>query len=121
MRERLPDRRQGLTEHLTFRRKDKDDVHFAVTFNWEDHARVKEVFALAFKEGTDLQTMLHHACIVTSVALQHGARMSDLAHALGEDDPGKMPTSIMGLIVRAGVAIDEQRGFVRRQQGAAAQ
>lgn len=111
-RDRLPDRRQGITEVLTYRKGEEREVPFQVTFNWQDGGQVGEVFALAFKEGTDLQSLLHHSCIITSVALQHGANMADLAHALGEDDPEHKPTSIIGLIIRAGVAIDVQRGFL---------
>lgn len=113
-REKLPERRQGITEHLEFKRPGKDDIGFAVTFNWEDGGRVREVFALAFKEGADLQSMLHHSCILTSVALQSGRTMAELAHSLGEENPARIPGSIMGLIVRAGVVIDEQRGFIRK-------
>ena len=108
-RERLPARRQGFTENLIHRKGEENEIKFAATFNWQEHGRLREVFCLAAKEGSDMRTMLHHACIITSVALQHGATMDKIAHALGEDDTSRKPGSIIGLIVRAGVVIDQQR------------
>lgn len=117
MRDKLPPRRQGVTEMLTYRKDEPGEVGFAVTFNWEDvfegekNTNLREVFCLAFKEGADMRTLLHHACIIASVGLQHGATMADFAHAMGEDDPAKKPGSILALIMRAGAVIDERRGF----------
>lgn len=110
-RDRLPDRRQGVTEKLTYRKDQPAEIELSATFNWEDRGRVKEAFCLAFKEGTDLRTLLHHACIIASVGLQHGASMADFAKAMGEDNPERPPGSILALIMRAGVTIDAQRGF----------
>jgi hypothetical protein len=115
-REKLPDRRCGVTEVLTYRKDEPNEVEFATTFNWEEGGRVREVFCLAFKEGTDMRTLLHHACIITSVALQCGATMHGLAKALAEEDPERKPASILALIIRAGVTIDEHRGFARPRQ-----
>jgi hypothetical protein len=115
-RDRLPNRRQGITEILTYRKDEEGEKQFSVTFNWAEGGQVREVFALVFKVGTDLQGMLHQACIITSVALQSGSTMADLARVLGETDRTRRPASIMGLIVRAGVTIDEQRGFQHQPQ-----
>lgn len=106
-RARLSNRRQGVTETLTYRKGEPGEIAFDATFNWDAGGPVKEAFCLAFKEGTDIRTLLHHACIIMSIALQHGATMADLAKGLGEDDPASKPGSILALIVRAGVAIDE--------------
>lgn len=116
---KLPERRQGITEVLTYRKDEPGEVKFATTFNWEDGGKVKEVFCLAFKEGTDLRTLLHHACMVVSVALQSGNSMAGLAKVLGEDNPERPVGSILGLIVRAGVTIDVQRGFPAQAMEAA--
>ena len=112
-RARLPERRQGETVTLVYHLASGGEIAFAATFNSDESGRVREVFCLAFKEGTDLRTLLHHACIVTSVALQHGATMHGLAHALGEENTEILPASIMALIVRAGVVVDEKNGFGR--------
>lgn len=110
-RERLPDRRQGVNENLIYRKDQPDQVKFAATLNWREEDRIKEVFCLVAKAGSTLQSLLHHACIIASVGLQHGATMADFAHAMGEDDPEAAPNSILALIVRAGVVIDTERGF----------
>lgn len=119
-RQRLPSRRQGVTEPLTYRKGEPCEVRFDVTFNWEEggdwrtRGPVREVFCMAFKEGTDLRTLLHHACIMTSIALQRGETMAGLAHTLGEGDPNCKPGSILGLIVRAGAAVDAANGAIGR-------
>ena len=113
IRQRLPNRRQGVTEPLTYRKDEPGEVRFHVTYNWPDGEPIREVFCMAFKEGTDLRTLLHQACIITSVALQQGETMAGLAHTLGEDKADREPGSILGLIVRAGAVLDEANGFVR--------
>lgn len=111
-REKLPDRRQGITEKLIFRHNEPGELRFHTTFNWEEGGPVREVFCdLPFKEGADMREQMKQVCIVTSVALQSGHTMADLARVAGEDDVAQKPRSIIGLIIRAGVIVDERRGF----------
>lgn len=120
-RQRLPNRRQGYAQNLIFRAGEPGEIHLDATFDWEEtggwrnKGRIREVFCLAFKEGTDLQSLLHHGCIMISVALQYGATMGDIAHAMGESDLAKKPRSIFGLIVRAGARLDVEHGFLQRE------
>jgi hypothetical protein len=107
MREKLSPRRLALTERLTFRSGLPGEVKFDVTFGYEPGGPVKECFCLAFKIGADRQDEMHQACIAISVALQSGQSMSDLARIMGEDDPALPPHSMIGLIVRAGVMLDD--------------
>lgn len=107
MREKLSPRRLALTERLTFRPALPGEVKFDVTFGYEPGGPVKECFCLAFKIGADRQDEMHQACIAISVALQSGQSMSDLARIMGEDDPALAPHSMIGLIVRAGVMLDD--------------
>jgi hypothetical protein len=67
--------------------------------------RIREVFCLAFKSGTDMQDTLHQGCIALSVAMRHGATIEELAHAMAEDSPRRQPRSILGLIVREGARL----------------
>lgn len=108
MREKLPPRRQGVTVPMAYTLASGYQIDFVVTYNFNAEHKVKECFCLPFKTGTDLQNLLHHACIVTSMVLQHGSTMSSLARTMGEDEPARSPQSILGLIVRAGVELDRE-------------
>jgi hypothetical protein len=107
MREKLSPRRLGITERLTFRPGVPGEVTFDVTFGYELGGPVKEAFTLAFKLGSDYQDLMHQACIALSIALQSGQSMSDIARVMGESDPAQPPHSMIGLVVRAGVVLDD--------------
>jgi hypothetical protein len=107
MREKLSPRRLALTERLIFRPATAGEFAFNVTFGYEPGGPVREVFCQTLKVGTDLRDLLHQGCILISVALQSGQSMSDLAHIMGEDDAATLPQSMFGLIVRAGVMLDD--------------
>lgn len=106
-RRRLPQRRIGTTIDLEYVLPNGNKVAFSATFNRGDDGNIAEAFCQAFQEGSELRHLLHHNCIIASVALQHGATMASLAHAMGEDHP-KAPGSFMGAIVRAGAALDRE-------------
>lgn len=108
MREKLSHRRLHLTEPLTFYPLSGDNpVRFDVSFGFEPGGPVRECFSLDFKVGSDRQGEVHIACIIISVALQCGQSMSDLARIVGESDPGVPPQTMLGLIIRAGVQLDD--------------
>jgi hypothetical protein len=108
MREKLSHRRLHLTESLTFYPLSGDNpVRFDVSFGFEPGGPVRECFSLDFKVGSDRQGEVHIACIIISVALQCGQSMSDLARIIGESDPGVAPQTMLGLIIRAGVTLDD--------------
>jgi hypothetical protein len=107
MREKLSPRRVGITERLTFRPGVPGEVTFDVTFGYELGGPVKEAFTLAFKLGSDYQDLMHQACMLLSIALQSGQSMADIARVMGEDNPGNPAHSMIGLVVRAGVVLDD--------------
>jgi len=96
-----------MTLHMQYR-MNGNDVEFAVTYGFDQVARVREVFLKPFKLGTDMQAILRQDSMVMSVALQHGATMAELVHVLGEDENDKPPRSIIGLIVRAGANLESE-------------
>lgn len=83
------------------------EIELAATFGFDDNARVREVFCLPLKSGTDLQAMLHDTMMCISVGLQHGVDMAELARVLGEDD-AKPPRSVIGAIIRTGAFLDAE-------------
>jgi len=107
MREKLPNTRPALSVDLKHK-IGGNDHGFSATFGFNEKGHVRECFCLAFKSGTDLQTLLHHACVAISVGLQHGSTMAEFLKAMGEEDLEKPPRSILGLIVRAGANIEAQ-------------
>jgi hypothetical protein len=112
-REKLPDRRQGVTVRLCYRKGEADEIGFDATFNWQEGGRLREVFCeLPFREGAQMRGLVDHACIVVSVALQRGATMAGLAATLVEDDLEQRAGSLLGLIIRTGMMIDAERGFM---------
>ena len=77
-RHQLPTRRPNATldiEHAGFR--------FTVTVGFDLEARPREVFADGVKIGTDLGHVISDACVVISLALQHGCPAETLPKSMG--------------------------------------
>lgn len=99
-REPLPERRRS--ETLTLRH---DGLEVAVTVGFYDDGRPGEAFADTMRSGAALQHLLADACVVISIALQHGVPPGDLLKSLGrvpDLDRGKghtRPASALGAIL----------------------
>jgi hypothetical protein len=109
---RLSDRRPAVRQRMKWEDGQGND-HFAdVSFGFDHAGAIREVFCLAKKEGTDLQGLVHDACIATSIALQRGERVADLANSFGElrsegNQIGR-PASVMGYLLRLAVSVEAQ-------------
>lgn len=92
----LPARRRNFSETVEFRGQP-----IAVTVGFDDAAMPREVFATGPKEGSDMAHTLSDACIVISVALQHGIPPDALARSLGTVPgwDGDQPASPLGAIL----------------------
>lgn len=110
-RVKLPDRRPAVRLRMKWEDNQKN-LHIAdVSFGFDKAGAIREVFCLAKKEGSDLQGLVHDACIVTSIALQRGARVAELAKSFGElrtegQETGR-PASVMGYLLRLGASIEQ--------------
>ena len=111
MRDNLPRRRFGLISHVPFRNDSYD-----ISFNFHPStARIVECFYSrtgSVKQGSDIDALLTDACIAVSLLLRHGASLSSLAEAFGENRgfdnlPGP-PSSVLGAIARAGAALEKE-------------
>ena len=104
-RQRLPNRRPAVTETLVV---EGQYVEVTVGFAPESGA-VREVFLVAGKEGSMLDSLLADAAVAISVALQHGVSPASLAKSVGRlpngsiapvdlDRPqsGRRPASLIG-------------------------
>lgn len=100
-RERLPDRRPSVTVGVSWA-----GHPFTVTVGFAPDGRVLEVFASGARSGADMQRLIDDACVVISLAMQHGARPGDLSRSLGSmPDPAAgmmgIPASVIGGIIGA--------------------
>jgi hypothetical protein len=109
-RERLPDRRPSETRAVAWR-----GGALAVTAGFDPATgAVREVFASGYRFGSDLQATIDDACVIVSIALQHGARPAELRRslgtvpALGDAGPGEEPASVLGAIVGALLAFEDR-------------
>jgi len=100
-RQTLPNRRPSATFPVTWQ-----DHSFSVTVGFDpDSGRLSEVFfAGGQKTGTGLQHTIADACVVLSIAMQHGVPAEVFGKSLGRgpDFSGTdLPASPIGAIVDA--------------------
>lgn len=99
-RDRLPNRRPNATALVAWQGR---EIAVSVGFDPATGAP-REVFASGPKEGSDMLATLADACVVISLALQHGASPAALARSLlkvpaGFDGDGEAPASVIGAVV----------------------
>lgn len=74
----LSNRRPSATIDTAFR-----GFPITITVGYDLTATVREVFANSGKSGSDMQATLADACVLISIALQHGVTPAALAKSLG--------------------------------------
>ena len=94
-REALPQRRASCTASLFI-----GNDTYAVTAGFYADGRIGEVFVTAPKVGTDLEAILRDGAILLSFALQHGANLDELVHAMTRNGSGEV-ASILGRLAEA--------------------
>lgn len=79
--------------------------------------RIGEVFVSVAKVGTSLEALGHDAATILSIALQYGAPLSDLRHALSRDETGH-PQSLIGAVLdlMAEVSPEPHRSLQQERQ-----
>jgi hypothetical protein len=98
-RRRLPDRRPNVTVEVNH-----GGFRLAVTVGFDLGGRPLEVFASGTRIGTDLGHVLADACVLMSLALQHGCPPERLVRTLGRvPEPGggaeaSRPASVVGAV-----------------------
>ena len=88
-RERLPNKRRAMT--TTFRR---DGARFEMTAGYYPDDRVGEVFLSADRANSLLDFLMSDAAILASLALQYGAPLDEIRHALKRDARGTAASPI---------------------------
>lgn len=75
----LPNRRPSSTSEIAFR-----GFPITVTVGYDPATgQPREVFANSGRSGSDMQAALSDACVLVSIALQHGVTPAALAKSLG--------------------------------------
>jgi ribonucleoside-diphosphate reductase alpha chain len=92
IREALPTRR--FIEHFDL---DFHGMTYTIGVGYYLDGRPGEIFIDAGKAGTDLQDTAHDLAVAVSIALQHGAKLSDMRHTFARDEGGN-PQGIMAAI-----------------------
>ena len=100
----LPTRRRNATADAIWTAPDGSAHAFAVCAGFDDHGRPREVFANHAKGA--MAATLADACVLISIALQHGIPPDALAKSLGQVPswPGNdatSPASPIGTILAA--------------------
>jgi|TARA_Y100000310_G_scaffold51684_1_gene47590 hypothetical protein len=101
-RERLPTRRPAETFDLRWAVEANEKPDYSVTVGYYLDGRPGEVFAAGPKDGSDMQAIINDACVILSIALQHGAAPAALAHSMGRTPVSKTedrPSSVIGAVV----------------------
>jgi len=104
MRRILPQRRRAETFTV---------IHwnqfFTVTAGYFDDGTPGEVFVDALKTGGDVDAIARDAAVMISLALQHGATVEAIRHAVTRNGSGE-PASIVGAVVEALASLTKQGG-----------
>jgi ribonucleoside-diphosphate reductase alpha chain len=88
-RDRLPNRRAS--QNIAFER---DNLKYQMTVGLYPDGRVGEIFLNAEHANSLLDVLAHDAAILASIALQYGATLSEISHALKRDGQGAAASPI---------------------------
>ena len=88
-RDRLPNRRPAIT--FAF---DRDNSQYQVTVGFYPDGRPGEVFLNADRANSLLDVLTSDAAILASIAMQYGAPLAELRHALKRDIRGDAASPI---------------------------
>lgn len=92
-RELLPSRRYSETFEVVVQ-----DIKYTATLGFYEDGRPGEVFLNGTKVGTVLDLNACEAAVMASLALQHGAQLEVLRHAVKRDSEGA-PQSPIGVVL----------------------
>lgn len=103
-RKRLPDRRPSTNLSIAWATEaGEHQVTLTAGFDPATGALAEVFYSDGQKTGSQLQHTMQDACVIISIALQHGVTVAELAHSLGRVPLwGRMaPASPIGAIIDA--------------------
>jgi hypothetical protein len=98
----LPYRRPNETRDVAFAGQ-----LYSVCVGYDERGQPAEVFADGPREGSDVRAIMSDACVLISIALQHGITRAELERSLGivprwiDGNESEGPASLIGAIVGA--------------------
>jgi hypothetical protein len=96
-REQLPYRRRSETFALSW--GGYRSAHF-ITCGYYEDGRLGDVFIGSGKSGEQVEAIARDGAILLSIALQNGAQLSDISHAITRDSRDA-PMTIVGAVIDA--------------------
>jgi hypothetical protein len=90
VRRRLPNRRSAISTSF-----ERDGARFEMTAGYYQNGQPGELFLNADRANSLLDFLMSDAAILASIALQYGASLDELRHAMKRDSRGK-PSSPIG-------------------------
>jgi len=97
-RERLPHRRQQVTDGIRWPAEGGRRIHVSAGFS--DDGRILETFLRGGgRTGSELDFLMDDVAVLISRLLQRGDRLEGLAQGLGRLSTGE-PASVVGAVVR---------------------
>jgi len=99
----LPDRRRNVTEKVQHLLTNGETRNLLVTFGFDRHGRVREMFCADFKEGTDLHGLIGDGCMAVSLLLQHGHNIEDIVRKMQPE-----PKSILRTLAEAAARVETE-------------
>jgi hypothetical protein len=88
-RNRLPNRRSAVTTAF-----ERDGARFEMTAGFYPDGRLGEIFLNADRANSPLDFLMSDAAILASLALQYGAPLDEIRHALKRDVRGEATSPI---------------------------
>lgn len=95
MREELPKRRAAETFEIDF---GGYRATHRVTLGYYKDGRLGEVFIDGGKSGEGIEAIARDGAVLLSIALQYGADIETIGHALTRDSQGQ-PSTVIGAVV----------------------
>jgi hypothetical protein len=89
VRDRLPDRRPAISTSF-----ERDGARFEMTAGFYPDGRLGEIFLNADRANSLLDFLMSDAAILASLALQYGAPLDEIRHALKRDSRGQAVSPI---------------------------
>lgn len=83
-------------------------MKFSVAAGYYPDGKIGEIFLAAEKPGSELGTLVSDAAILASLALQHGASLNDLRHALQRDSDAS-PATLLGSALELLRFVDQEK------------
>jgi hypothetical protein len=107
MRHRLPNRRTSWVSELWF---NAERWHVAHSRALDGFGPIREVFINGARTGSAIADIAYSTGTTISIALQHGASLTELSHSVCRLEDGK-PADLIGAVLDH--LIDEDRHFAQ--------